>query len=648
MPTSPPSESANRGMRTRIATVSALFAIGFGILLCRAFVFHLAPNAKLEKVALRQYRTAVRESTRRGKIVDAVGRELAINVQAESLYANPRAITNPRETASRLARILKLQRSRLEERLSSKRKFEWIKRRLTSKEVLAVKALGLPGVFTMHESKRAYPNGELASTILGAVGLDAEGLAGIELVYDDILISRSSPGRYARDARGHLYLSPTDVESERRLAEIQLTVDQTLQYIAETGLESGVKSSFARGGVVVVVDPSTGAVLAMASTPKFDRNRAVTDSFEPGSTFKAMVIAAALDDLRVTPEQIFDCEGGEMRIGSDVIHDTHPHGTLSVADIVKVSSNIGAAKIARTFSRQELQAIMARFGFGRPLGIELPGEASGILPRTSSWSELTQATVGFGQGISATPLQMTMAFAAIANGGELLRPGLVKRVIDANGEEIKSFERQVLSRPIKPETARLMTHLLEVVVKEEGTGTLAASPEYRIAGKTGTAQKVDPNLGVYADGKYYSSFIGFAPSDDPQIIVYVGIDEPAGAYYGGQVAAPVFRKIVEASLHYMKVPTHLSSAAVAKSFRTGVEEPGMVSSGTARVVPAGKTAWRIPDFRGLTMRAVLEATAGAPLSMGLKGSGVAVEQNPPPGSVVSSGARCDVTFRSML
>ncbi|MBI4126710.1 MAG: penicillin-binding protein 2, partial [Deltaproteobacteria bacterium] len=502
-------------MRTRIATVAALFAIGFGILLCRALVFHLAPNAKLEKVALRQYRTAVRESTRRGKILDAVGRELAINIQVESLYANPRAITNPSDTATKLARILKLQRPRLEERLRSKRKFEWIKRRLTSDEARIVKALNLPGVFTMHESKRAYPNGKLASTILGAVGLDAEGLAGMELVYDDLLISRSTPGRYARDARGHLYLSPTDVENERRLAHIQLTIDQTLQYIAEDELESGVKSAFARGGVVVAVDPMTGAILAMASTPRFDpnhyadfdpstwKNRAVTDSFEPGSTLKAMIVAAALDDLRVTPEQVFDCERGEMRIGSEVIHDTHSHGKLSVADIVKVSSNIGAAKIARTFSRQELQATMARFGFGHSLGIELPGEAAGILPRKAAWSELTQATVAFGQGISATPLQMTMAFVSMANGGELLRPGLVKRAVDVNGDEVKVFERQVLSRPLKPETARLMTHLLEAVVKEEGTGTLAASPEYPVAGKTGTAQKVDPNLGVYADGKYY-------------------------------------------------------------------------------------------------------------------------------------------------
>lgn len=653
--------SSTENKNKRLFFVGAFFAVGFGVLVSRAVSFHLKDNEQLEAVALRQYRTAVHQSTRRGKILDAVGRELAVNIQVESIYANPGAIGDPATTAKKLAGILGEDAKKLAGRLRSQRKFVWVKRQVSDREAEKVSALNLLGIHSMKESQRAYPSGMLASSVLGAVGFDAKGLAGIEFAFDDLLISHARPGEYRRDARGHLYLSPTDVEEEE-LTQIELTIDKSLQYIAERELQQGIESASARGGVAIVLDPMSGKVLAMASSPSFDpnhysryepalwKNRTLTDAYEPGSTLKAMVIAAALERGVVTPETIFDCHEGEYVIGPKTIRDSKPHGKLSVSEVLQVSSNIGAAQIGLHLSSQDLAHALAAFGFGRPTNIGLPGEASGIVPRPESWSELQHATISFGQGISATPLQMAMAFAAIANGGELLRPRVVKRIVDGEGNEIGSPRREVVGRPLRPETARLLVRLLERATQTGGSGTLAASSEYPVAGKTGTAQKVDEISGGYADGRYYSSFIGFAPSDEPRLVVLVGIDEPRGGlYYGGQVAAPVFRRIVEASLHYMKVParTRLPFATTPVEMPKS-EEQIFLGREAPRVVKMQGGRWRVPDFRGLTMRGVLEALGTADIALQVSGSGIAKQQTPPPGSVLSSGATCRVFFEPLM
>ncbi len=652
----------------RLYVVGAFFAICFGVLASKAVVFHLKDNEQLEKVALRQYRTAVMESSMRGKIVDSVGRDLASDVTTDSIFANPREIENSVDAANKLAGALSVDRKKLLDKISVERKFVWVKRRASHEEAEAVKALGLKGVYSMKESRRSYPNGTVGATLLGAVGMDGEPLGGVELYYDSALSSSEKSDDLKRDARGHLYLSPTDGAENADRRSIRLTIDKMLQYIADSEIEAGVKGASAKRGEAVVVDVKNGRVLAMANAPTFDpneyskyplsnwRNGVIVDPHEPGSTFKVIVVSAALDQGVARAEDVFDCEGGKIKIGKDVIRDAHPHGRLSVADIIRVSSNIGAFKVSQRLGRRRVFEAIKEFGFGRETGIDLPGETSGILTDYKRWSPVQDATVAFGQGIAVTPLQMAMAFAAIANGGKLMKPYVVDKVISESGEVISETIPKLVATPISPETAKLMTGMLRAVVEKSGTGTLAASVDYSVAGKTGTAQKVDSRSGVYASGRYYSSFVGFAPAEDPKIAVFVGIDEPRGRYYGGQVAAPVFRKIVEKTLRYLKVPASKPSGrsvilAEQSPEQTAVDDVLLMTSGddeSKQMKKNDDATWVLPDFRGMTMRGVLAAAGDASIEWNFRGSGIAVKQWPESGSVLGSGSVCRVEFVPLM
>lgn len=509
----------------------------------------------------------------------------------------------------------------------------------------------------MKESGRSYPGGQLAAALLGAVGFDAEPLGGVELSYDKMLTAKGGASDVRRDARGHLYLSPAAGWDEPALADIWLTIDQTLQHIVERELGEAVAKAKGRGGSAVVVDVATGAILAMANVPVFDpnsyeryslsswRNRAIADAYEPGSTFKTIVVAAALDAGLVAPADVFDCENGRIKIGSDVVRDAHPRGRLTVADIIKVSSNIGAYKVEQRLGPARAYDAIRAFGFGRPTGIDLPGESPGLLMRSNRWSELQFATIAFGQGIAVTPLQMAMAFAAIANGGTLLEPHIVGRITGEGGAVLMLAEPLAVGHPIGPQAAGVMAELLERVTEKGGTGVMARSREYRVAGKTGTAQKANLSLGGYAKGKYYSSFVGFAPVEAPRIAVFVGVDEPAGMYYGGQIAAPAFREIVEASLHYLKVPGRPVEASLD---REHMDAPRAAIAELPQPVLEGDGSWRLPDLRGLTMRGVLEAAGEADVAWRFKGSGIAVSQSPGPGGAVPPGGDCEVEFRPLM
>jgi cell division protein FtsI (penicillin-binding protein 3) len=665
------SSEKNDGAQTirRIYVIAALFACCFGVLISRAVAFHLKDNGALEKVALRQYRTAVGESSRRGKILDAAGRELAIDITSESIFANPQEIENSVTASERLSQILGINRTKLLDRLSSHRKFIWVKRRTEDSEVKAVKDLNIKGVYSMRESHRSYPNGTVGATVLGAVGYDAKPLGGIELYYNDTLSAKLRPGEMKKDARGHLFLSPANDEGSADLKNIELTIDKTLQYIADNALAGGVKLAQAKRGEAVVVDVKTGAVLAMSNIPTFDpnnyeqyplsnwRNSAVVDPHEPGSTFKVIAAATALDSGVADKDTVFDCEGGKIKIGNDVISDAHPHAKLTLADIIKVSSNIGAYKIVKEVGRKRLYESITKFGFGEKSGIDLPGETSGILAHYEDWSPVQFATIAFGQGIAATSLQLVMAFAAIANGGTLFKPYLVSRITDENGNPIFVAEPKVAAMPISKKTSEIMTSLLERVVEKGGTGILAASYEYPVAGKTGTAQKVDSHTGLYARGRFFSSFVGFAPADNPRIAVFVGIDDPRGTYYGGQVAAPIFKSIVEQSLHYLKVPATLTAQATpggaADQFppiKDMAELPQIISKaeGEKQVVTHEGELWRLPDFRGFTMRGVLAASGNSDIDWNFMGTGIAIRQMPAPGSLVRPGEKCMVEFAPLM
>lgn len=650
----------------RVYAVGGIFACAFGLLFCRAVSFHMKDNAELEKVALRQYRTAIHQSSKRGKIFDSAGRELAIDLAVDSVYASPKEMEEPVDTSLKLSKALKIDRGKLLDKLSTGRKFAWVKRRVNEREAQAVKDLNIKGIYLMRENGRFYPGQSLASTILGTVGYDSEPLAGIELEYNDVIAASKLMRDVQRDARGHLYLSASEMSDDLKLANLELTIDRTLQFITERELSSAVKRARAKGGSAVVVDVRNGELLAMANVPSFDpnsyekfdisnwRNRSISDAYEPGSTFKTIIVASAIDRGVVTPADVFDCENGNLRIGSKVVRDAHPHGKLSVADIIKVSSNIGAYKVEKQLGPARAYDAIRAFGFGEPSGIDLPGESAGILSPHEKWSELQFATIAFGQGIAATPLQIAMAFAAIANGGNLHRPHIVKRIVGDNKETLFNAKPEIVNRPISEAAAKTMTELLTRVTQKGGTGTMAASREYPIAGKTGTAQKANPRTGGYAAGKYYSSFVGFAPADAPRIAVFVGIDEPGGGmYYGGQVAAPVFREIIDATLHYLKVPGRLIAAdenktPSAKSNEDEIADVVADDSEPKKFVQDGGETVVMPDLRGLTIRGVLQAAKGADIAWRFRGSGVAVKQLPPPGFVVRSGAQCNVEFEPRM
>lgn len=676
--------------------VGAVFAVGYGLLISRAVFFHLKDNTEITKVAMRQYRTAVKKSTQRGKILDSAGRELAINVTMESVYVDPRFVKNREAAASKLASILNVDSGKILNLISANRKFVWIKRRISKEEAAEIAQAKIDGVYSMSENGRFYPNGELGSSVIGAVNVDAEGISGIEYQYNDTLLVSTQRDAYKRDARGHLYLSPANVEDQSYPANIELTIDKTIQYIAEREISKMVAASRAKSGIVVVMDAENGDLLAAANYPSFDpnnyekyapelmKNRAVTDVYEPGSTFKAVVVASALDQGMVTEEQIFDCGNGKLKVGKMVVNDAHPHKKLSVADVVKVSSNIGAARIEQTLGKEKTYKYIESFGFGKSTGLDLPGESGGLLSPPGSWSMLQFVTIAFGQGIGATPIQMTTAFAALVNGGELLRPHIVKRILAQDGTVFYERKKEVKSRPIKEGTSDLMRKLLRRVVEQGGTGILAASGEYSVGGKTGTAQKASP-YGGYLDGRYYASFIGFAPAVNPRIVVYVGIDEPRGYYYGGQVAAPVFKDVAEKVLHYLNVPAEKRTieAENKTDFSTLAEGPSFVSNRSehltipqtqnapvskseeeavspnetdelmknaheAKVTSAGDKMWKIPDFRGFTMREVMDAAGDAQIDLKFSGSGIAIKQEPAAGSVVPSGTSCKVEFKSLL
>ncbi|MBI2345862.1 MAG: transpeptidase family protein [Deltaproteobacteria bacterium] len=649
-------------IRARMAVVLALLFIGLIGIGGRAMQLHLGEQQSLKWVAAKQYRAVIPTAPRRGKILDAKGRELAIDVPVQSIYADPRQIRDHEAVLSALQTVLPLggEAATIRRRLAQGGKFVWIRRRVEQDVADRVRALKRPGIHTVEETRRFYPNGALASQLLGAVGLDAEPLAGIELAYQDELGSQRGQLVYQRDARGRVFYTQSAGERPP-LANVELTLDKVIQHQTEISLATAVASAQARGGVAIVGEVATGRVLAMASMPSYDpndyaryeqsrwRNRAITDTYEPGSTFKVFIAAVALED-GMDPERRFDCERGQLRIGHAVVHDHDPYGILSLREIVKVSSNIGALKVAQAVGRDRFGAILQAFRIGVPTGIDFPGEVAGILRDPRGWQPVEMATIAFGQGITATPLQMTMAFAAIANGGRLMRPYLVERIRRDDGVVMHEAAPTLVGAPIRPETAQRLTELLIQVVEPGGTGTKAASAAYAVAGKTGTAQKVVEGTGRYAAGKYYASFIGFAPAQLPRIAVYVGIDEPRGPYFGGVVAAPVFKEIVEATLTYLGEPTRNASVIVMKRpqeterVRQISDRAISAEQKVAASEPASDSAARpdegrflVPDFHGMPVREVMRRTGEAGVAVRLEGTGLVVEQQPAAGTLLVPG-----------
>ncbi len=550
--------------RLRVSLVGVLFLAGLAIILGRAAYLQIIRGPGLSQKASGQYAKTIHTVGKRGTIYDAQMRELAVSVESLSLAANPRLIDNPQQTARALASVLKMKPRKIRARLETDRHFVWVKRQITPRQVKAVKAMQIAGLEFIPEHSRYYPNRGLAAQLIGFAGIDGTGLEGIEYQFNAELMGRQQIFTVLKDAFGRGFETPDDIVRRDSGNNVVLTIDRTIQHVAERSLQRAVASHRARSGLAVVMAPATGDILALAHYPFFNpnnfrnfsreirRNRAVTDAFEPGSTLKLFSVAAALESGCCTPHTIFYCENGRYRIGINVVHDTDKHGWLSLQRIVKFSSNIGAVKIGETIGPEKLHRTLYDFGFGRDTGLGFPGETSGRLAPAKRWTRFDVAAVSFGQGVSVSALQLTAAVAAIANDGVLMKPRVVGAITDARGRTVRAFKPQAVSRVISPQTAAHIARMMELVIAEGGTGTQAGLEGYSAGGKTGTAQKIGPS-GTYADDLYVSSFAGFAPLDNPRLAILVVLDEPRDGYYGGVVAAPVFRQIAQEVLGYLNV-----------------------------------------------------------------------------------------------
>ncbi len=556
-------EQSNSGRR---AVLCVLFLLGFLVVLLRLFDLHILQAETMTKKANRQHHKIITLDSNRGAILDSQGRALALNLDVPSVYASPVSVKNPRSVAKRLSKVLEVPRPELEQRLRGKREFVWIKRKIDSEYATRVEALSLPGISLLKEKRRFYPKGTLLAHVLGFAGMDSQGLEGLEAGYEQYLQGQARKVLLHQDAFGRV-IFPEHQQNVASLSghTIHLTIDEVIQYMAEHALESAVEKTRARGGAIIVMDPKTGGILAWTLRPTFDpnhvkavspdqwRNRAVTDPYEPGSTMKIVLAAAALEEDYVKPETLIYAGHGQMPISGTVIHDHEKASWLTFREAIQQSSNVAAAKTALGLGKDRMYRYLREFGFGEKTGIDLPGESVGILRKPEQWGSRTLASVAMGQEIAVTPLQLVTAVSAIANGGSLMTPFIVEHVRTIQGDAVWSRAPETRRHPIRYETARTLTSLLENVV-EQGTGREAAILGYRVAGKTGTAQKVDPKTKTYSSTKFIGSFVGFAPVEDPRFAMLVIIDEPQVPAWGGAVAAPVFREVGAQVLRHLKIP----------------------------------------------------------------------------------------------
>jgi cell division protein FtsI (penicillin-binding protein 3) len=558
--------------RGRILLIVALIALGFALVAGRLVYLQVIDRADLAARAERQQQRVVKLESKRGTIFDRQERELAVSLEVESVYGVPSDMENPRQMAQQLSRILREDPKTLERRLSSDKHFVWISRKVEPGRAAKVKDLGSKDVGFRFESRRFYPKKALAGPVLGFTGMDNEGLEGLERTYDKELRGVNGWVLAEKDAVGRTVF-PGGPGFQYRLPkagnDIILTIDEVIQHIADRELERAVTTARAKGGVCIVMDPGTGELLALSvatahGRPAFNpnepqqyrsgewRNRGVTDVFEPGSIFKVVLAAAALEEKVVHPLEKIDCSAGSIKVADRVIRDAHRNGVLTFTDVIADSSNVGTIKVALRLGKERFARYIAAFGFGQKTGVDIPGEIPGLLKDRRLWSGVSIGSIAIGQEIGVTPIQMAAAYGVLANGGMLMKPYLVSRIVAQDGGAGKKFAPQPVGRAISKETCAKVSRMLQRVVAT-GTGKQAKPAGYSAAGKTGTAQKIDTLTGLYSKKEYVSSFVGFVPAASPKLVILVMVDTPEGDIYGGTVAAPVFRAVAEQSLAYLQV-----------------------------------------------------------------------------------------------
>ena len=675
--------------RPDVSLGRALFVaafIGFWMLIVCARLVYLqfSQYESLADRARQQQQNAIDTTPQRGELLDRHGQQLARSVQTVSFFIDPDGLDLGQLecTAQHLSQSLGTQYkdliAELREAQTAKRRFVWIARRLDADEANKIVALNLPGLQSLLEPKRYYPNGSLAAHVLGYVGLDGDGLGGLERSYNSKIAGE--PGRLflEKDANGKPYESYEIAAKPGQT--VVLTIDQSIQYQAEQALNAAVKNSRAKSGSVIVLDPRSGEILALANAPSFDPNQVAASSaetrsnwalqniYEPGSTFKVVAFSAALEKKLAKVGDHIDCQMGAITVAGRVIHDHHPFGSLTIAEALAKSSNVAAIKLGLRIGDETMYEYMTRFGFGSKTGIELPGETAGLVRKVQRWQASSIGSIAIGQEVGVTPVQMVAAFGALANDGLRIAPHIIREVRNEAGAVVYQPQPEQ-RRVISAETAVALRGMLEGVTLR-GTAKKAQLDGYSAAGKTGTAQKIDPKTRAYSATKFVGSFVGFAPVSNPQIVIIVVIDEPAGAYHGGDVAAPVFREVAEQILPILGVVPDIETksapdlvaqvdedpdrAAKLREEQARAEEerkatlPTVDSNGGrgGEVVYAVSTrnAMVMPDLRGRSVRDVARTCAQLGLQVEARGEGRVYKQNPAAGSEVSTGQTIYVDF----
>ena len=681
-------------VHVRLLVIAGVAFLWMGAVFGRLTYLQLFRHSDYLARALRQQQRSFEITPERGAIYDRNGRPLAMSISVDSAFAVPSEIADENLAARLLSGVVNKPQEEIEARLESSRSFAWIARKLPPEKADAISKLNLKGIYLQKENQRFYPKRDLAAHVLGFVDLDEKGLMGIERELDSQIRGKSERIVVMADARQR-WFDGGEAQRERG-ASVVLTLDEKIQYTAERELAAAIAKTHSAAGTVIVMNPNTGEILALANWPKFNpnkasdapsetwMNRAVSAIYEPGSTFKLITLAAAFDQGITRPDEVFDCENGQVYISNHRIRDHKPFGLLTVSDILAKSSDVGAIKIALRLGAPKFYDYIRAFGFGTTTGVELPYESRGRVARLEDWKPISVGSISMGQEIGVTPLQLISAVSAIANGGLLYKPQIVAEL--RRGEKMLPPEEPLAAaepkRAIRPETAATLRQLMEGVVLR-GTGPLAHLDGWTSAGKTGTAQKIDPTTGRYSPTQYIASFTGFAPINNPAVTILVSLDSPVGLHEGGDVAAPVFKRIAEQVLAYLDVPRdvplnpkliqtaymkHASEDPSALEDFSAVDfsgQPDPPPAASQTTKPDGKEQRdsrkpvltvavdqggdiEVPDFSGKTMRDVADIALRLGLDPVLVGSNLATEQSPAAGAKVRQGAKITVQFGTPL
>jgi len=628
--------------------IVVFFIILFFALFFKLYYLQFVEHSRFSKKAQRQHHITINPQRARGMIFDCQGKPLAISVEVDSIYAAPKQIKDPSSYARRIKSLIKKDSRWIKRQLSKDCYFVWLARKVSPECSEAVQRLNLEGISIFKEYRRFYPQGTLAANLLGFVGMDNQGLEGLERYYESELSPTLRKSLVQRDALGQKITLDKEEIFSRRPFNLTLTIDSTIQHIAQKEVDKVFQKTEAKGAQLVVMRPSSGEILALVNRPTFNsnqpsdysplhwRNRVVTDCYEPGSSFKVIPAAAALEENVVTPQKIFFCENGSFQFCRRVIHDHEPRGWLTFRQILGYSSNIGMTKASLLLGKHKLYKYIQQFGCGRYTDVDMPGEIKGNLRPIKEWTKSSLGAIPYGQEISVTSMQLINIFSTIANGGLMMQPYVLREIRDKKGALIKKFNPHIKRRVISPQTALTLTEMLEGAVIS-GTGKLAQVSGYRVAGKTGTAQKFDVEKNQYSKEKSIVSFVGFAPVEEPAIAVLVMVDEPRGVAWGGTVAAPIFSRVVGKTLSYLQISPQEERKAKkrGKQFLSSLE----VLPKAEKLI--GQT---MPDLKGASIRESLENLSMFNLEINIQGSGFLYWQRPSPGEKLNQGDYCLLKF----